>query len=637
MNALRLALGLALVLSAVPADGAYIDSPMLAERVAAGDLPPVERRLPDQPAIADLDRPGFGPGRHGGSLRMLMGRSKDIRMMVVYGYARLVGYDRDFNLVADILAGYEVFEGRVFTLRLRRGHRWSDGHRFTSEDFRYYWEDVATNQQMSPAGPPRVLLVDGEPPRFEVIDETTVRYTWSKPNPFFLTALAGASPLYIYRPAHYLRQFHQRYADPERLGAMVEEENQRNWVALHFRKGRQYKNTNPDLPTLQPWMIVTKPPSDRFVFDRNPYYHRIDPEGRQLPYIDRVLMTIANSKLIPAKTGAGETDLQARNLSFNNFTFIKQGERRNDFTVNLWKSAKGSQVTLYPNLNVNDPAWRRLVREPNFRRALSLAIDRHEINQVIFFGLALECNNTVLPQSQLYRPEYATRWAGYDIEQANRLLDGLGLTEYDGRGIRLLPDGRPMEIIVETAGEDTEQTDVLELVRDSWRKVGIRLFTKPLQREVLRNRIFAGSTLVSVWYGLENGVPTADSSPEELAPTRQHQLQWPKWGQYYETNGKAGEPIDIEAAQRLMRLNDDWRMAGNRAERQRIWHEMLEIHADQAFTIGLIAGVPQPVVVSNRLRNVPEVGVYNWDPGAHFGMYRPDTFWFDQDPGTGRD
>ncbi len=640
MSLLRSIAALAVLLAALPAgagQGPYIDSPMLAERVAAGTLPALQRRLPDTPSVADLNRPGFGPGRHGGSLRMLMGRAKDIRMMVVYGYARLVGYDRDFNLQADILEDYEVSEGRIFTLHLRRGHRWSDGHPFTTEDFRYYWEDIATDPEMSPAGPPRVLLVDGEAPHFEIIDEATVRYTWSKPNPFFLTALAGASPLYIYRPAHYLKRFHQRYAEPEELAQLIEDEGQRNWVALHFRKGRQYKNTNPELPTLQPWAIVTKPPADRFVFERNPYYHRIDADGRQLPYIDRVVMTIASSKLIPAKTGAGESDLQARNLMFNNYTFIKRGERRNGFSVHLWKSAKGSQMTLYPNLNTKDPVWRRLFRETDFRRALSLAINRHEINQAIYFGLALECNNTVLPQSQLYRPEYATKWTAFDLEEANRLLDGLGLTERNDRGVRLLPDGRPMNIIVETAGEDTEQTDVLELIRDSWRQVGIRLFTKPLQREVFRNRIFAGSTLMSVWFGLENGVPTADTSPRDLAPTSQHQLQWPKWGQYYETSGKAGEAADLEVVQRLSRLNTEWRMSVDRKRKQEIWHEMLGIHADQVFTIGLIAGVPQPVVVSNRLRNVPIDGIYNWDPGAHFGIYRPDTFWFAGDADQGQD
>ena len=268
------------------------------------------------------------------------------------------------------------------------------------------------------------------------------------------------------------------------------------------------------------------------------------------------------------------------------------------------------------------------------RRALSLAIDRHEVNQAIYFGLAAEGNNTVLPQSPLYRPEYATMWARRDVARANRLLDGIGLGKRNDRGIRLLPDGRPMEIVVETAGEESEQVDVLQLVHDAWLAIGIKLYTKPSQREVFRNRIFAGSTLMSVWFGLENGLPTAETSPRELAPTSQQQLQWPKWGQFFETGGRAGEPVDLEPARKLLRLNTDWRQFADPERKAKIWHEMLKIHADQVFTIGLVNKVPQPVVVSDRLRNVPVEGIYNWEPGAHFGIHRPDTFWFADGPGA---
>jgi peptide/nickel transport system substrate-binding protein len=155
---------------------------------------------------------------------------------------------------------------------------------------------------------------------------------------------------------------------------------------------------------------------------------------------------------------------------------------------------------------------------------------------------------------------------------------------------------------------------------------------KPEQREVLRNRVFVGSALMSVWTGLENAIPTPETSPEEIAPTSQHQLHWPKWGQYHESGGLAGEAPDTEPAKELMRLNDAWVREFDPTAKADIWHEMLKILADEVFTIGTVRGVPQPVVVANNLRNVPEEGVYNWEPGAYFGVYNPDTFWFDQRP-----
>ncbi|HET6519113.1 MAG TPA: ABC transporter substrate-binding protein [Geminicoccaceae bacterium] len=585
---------------------------------------------PANPRVVEIDGE---VGKPGGELRMLVSQPRDTRLYVVYGYARLVRYDRDLELVPDILDSIDVEDGRAFTLRLRPGHRWSDGHPFTAEDFRFWWEDVANNERLKPTGPEVQLIVDGEPPQFEVIDELTVRYAWSKPNPFFLPALAAATPLFNYQPAHYLKQFHEKYADPAELERMVRAENARDWAQLYGRKHGMYAFDNPDLPTLQPWRLVTRPPATRFVAERNPYFHRVDPEGRQLPYIDRFILDVVDSKLIPIKAGAGETDLQSRGLFFKHYPFLKESEGRNGLKTLLWKEARGAHLALYPNLNVNDPVWRELFRDARFRRALSLGVDRDEINQVLYFGLGTGGNNTVLPESPLYRPEYRESWAAFDPEQANALLDEIGLTGRGAGDVRLLPNGRPMEIIVETAGEDTEQTDALELVADSWRKLGIKLLTKPSQREVFRNRIFSGDTQMAIDVGLENGIPTADMSPEDFAPVHQIHYQWPKWGQYHETKGQAGEPPDEPEAQRLLELFERWRHSGTTGEREKIWAEMLQIHADQVYSIGLIAGVLQPIAVNAKLRNVPEEAIYNWEPGAQFGIYTPDTFWFDDEAG----
>ncbi len=600
----------------------FVEPPMLRLDVSTGRLPPTEKRLPQPPLVVRMDE----PGKHGGALHSLVGRSRDTRLLVVYGYARLVGYDRNLELAPDILESFEVQEGRIFTLRLRKGHRWSDGHPFTAEDFRYYWEDVANNKELSPAGPPRDLLVDGEPPKFEILSDTVLRYTWHKPNPHFLPRQAGASPLFIYRPAHYLKPLHKKYSEKVRK-AEADGTAKRRWSAVHNRADNLYESDNPDLPTLQPWMNTTRPPADRFVAVRNPYFHRVDERGQQLPYIDRFVLAVADPKLIPAKTGAGEADLQARDVHFNNYTFLKQGEKQNGYRTLLWRPGKGSHFALFPNLNTKDPVWRQLLRDVRFRRALSLGIDRSLVNQVLYFGLAIESNNTVLPQSPLFREAYRDRWARYDRKAAIPLLEEIGLKKGKD-GVRRLPDGRPLEIIVETAGESTEHSDVLELIRETWREVGIKVFTKPSQREAWRNRIYSGETVMSVWGGIENGLATPDTSPDELAPMSQTQLQWPKFGQYFETGGKSGEPVDMPEVKELQRLYEVWMSATSRREREQAWHAMLALHAEQQFTIGVVSGVPQPVVARDTLMNVPERGFYNWDPGAFFGIYRPDTFWF---------
>lgn len=604
--------------------------PMLKDQVQSGQLPPMQERLPLKPRVIDFENYDKTLGKYGGDLRLLMGKAKDLGQITVYTYARLVGYAPDYTIQPDIAEAFVVGDGKDFTFKLRKGHRWSDGHPLTSEDFRYFWEDMVKNEKLGQKGIPSEMLVDGEEPKFQVIDELTFRYTWEKPNPSFLPALAAPSPLYIYRPAHYMKQFHARYVDEEELAQKVKDANARDWAALHTRMQRQRRPENPDLPTLQAWRNTTAPPSTRFVFERNPYFHRVDPNGRQLPYIDRLIMSVVSKDVIAAKAGTGEADLQARYLQFSDVPYLKRGEKKNNYTTRLWSLGKGSQVALFPNLNAKDEVWRNIIQDVRFRRALSLGINRKEINEVIYFGLAYPSANTVMPQSALYKPKYSQMWTEYDREKANALLDEMGLDKRDSDGTRLLPDGRRAEITIETAGESAEETDVLELITDQYREIGLKIFVRSSQRDIFRRRAYSGDTLISVFSGLNNAVATSAMNPEELAPTDQAQLQWPMWGQYSGTNTKAGEPINMDSAMVQMQLFNQWMLAESDEERERIWHNMLSGYADEVFTIGTVNNSRQPVVVSNDLRNVPENGIYAWEPTSYFGIYKPDTFWFDR-------
>ena len=622
---------LAWLCAALPAGAqapAQAEPPILARSVEEGRLPPMRERLPSEPLVTDLAAMDREPGVYGGALRILEAQARDTRRMVVFGYARLAGYRPDGSIRPDIARAIDVEEGRRFTIHLRAGHRWSDGEPFTAEDFRYYWEDVVNDPKLGKNGLPRELLVDGKGPSVTFLDPLTIRYEWDRPNPLFLPAMAGSLPLEIFRPAHYLKRFHAKYADPAELERLVGEAGQRNWVALHFKLDQSYKNTNPELPSLQPWVLATEPPADRYVFRRNPFFHRVDAAGRQLPYIDEVAMTIAGAGLIPAKVAGGEADLQANFLNFGNYAFIKRAAERQDYDVRRWRSGRGSRVALYPNLTVADPAWRAILRDVRFRRALSLAINREDINQVVYYGLARPSNDTILAGTRLFEPDLATRWAGHDPAAADALLDAMGLTERNGAGIRLRPDGEPVTIVLETAGEEAEQSDVLQLVTEDLARVGIGLIVKPVERDTLERRLAAGSTVMAVAPGLENGAPVPSDAPDELAPTASAQFQWPDWGLHFESAGRLGSAPDLPFAAELVRLATAWRATIDPRAQADIWRRMLEINADEVVRIGLVADVDQVVVVSNRLRNVPKAALYNFNPGAFFGMHRPDTFFF---------
>lgn len=602
------------------AAGAMIETPLLKSLVKTGHYPPVDERVPQIPKVIDLPAQGRENGRHGGRIRMLMGREKDIRMAVYYGYSRLIGYNSKLELEADILRSFEVREGREFTFHLRPGHKWSDGHPFTAEDFRFFWEDIATNKDVSGGGPHRHLLVNDKPPRFEVIDELTVRYTWDEPNAYFLPSIAGTRALYIYAPSHYLKKFHAKYGDKKKLG--------KKWAKTFSKRTRQFQPADPYMPTLEAWKLQTEPPSSLYVFARNPFFHRVDTMGRQLPYADSMTIAVGSGSLIPAKTGSGDSDLQGRYLRFDDYTFLKAAEKQGTAKVKLWNHTVGSALAIYPNLNTKDESWRTAFRDVQVRRALSLAINRREINKAIFYGLAKESANTIVGESPLFKADYAKAYAQFDIAEANRLLDQSVLAKRDGSGVRLLPDGRRAELILETTGESSMQTDVLSLVRDSWRKIGILMYPRPTHRDLFRKRVYAGDTIISAWPGYDNALATADMSPLEFAPTSKYHYQWPQWGDYYWTKGKAGVAPDLPEARRLVELLRAWEAARETEARRDIWHEILKLHAEQVFSIGTVNGAMQPIAHAPNLRNVPENGLWSFVPSAYFGVYMPDTFWF---------
>jgi peptide/nickel transport system substrate-binding protein len=607
--------------------GAGGEAPALAKLVAAGQLPPLAQRLPEHPRVMAADPDAV----YGGELRTLIGTLKDTKLLFVYGYARLVGFDRDYHLVPDIAERVDVTEGgRIFTFHLRKGHRWSDGAPFTSGDFEYFWNYVANNDELSPGGPPSTLSVDGEMPKVTFSDPLTVRFQWSKPNNLFLADQASAYPTILFRPAHYLKQFHKAFNDPDALKKLARAEGKRNWAALHNKKDSMYVMDNPDLPTLQPWRTTVGPPAQVFVAERNPYFHRVDERGRQLPYIDRVVMLLVERAVIPVKTSTGESDLQARYLTFDQVPFLRKNAPKAGFQVFLWNTGVPSTVAIYPNLTTSEPVMRKLLQDRRFRQALSLGINRDEINHVLYYGLGLPGQNTVL-RNPTGHEEPRMAYARFDLVQANRLLDEMGLTAHDGSGFRLRPDGRRLDLIVETSGDESEHTDVLELVKDTWAELGIDLLIRPSQLEVFRRRVSSGEAMMSAYLGnFGFGLPTPDMSPDWLAPVRLEQLQWPRWGAYFESKGRDGEAPTLPAARRLVELYKRWLVSSDADERTRVWAEMLDINAEEVFTIGIVGGTLQPVVVKNGLRGVPVKGIYAWDPGSHFGIYTPDAFYWEK-------
>ncbi len=588
----------------------FNEAPMLAELVKEGKLPPVEKRLPQELLVVT---PVEEIGQYGGTWRRVAVGVNDADIISNrLTYENLVRWSSDGKkIIPNVATKWTVAdEGRTFTIYLRKGIKWSDGQPFTADDIIFYYEDVLLNKDLTPIFPDW-LTVNGKPGRIEKVDDYTIRFKFDAPYGLFMQILAGPSARYITQyPAHYLKQYHINYVAKEKLESMAKEAGFQLWHQL-FENKRNWQS--PDCPRIWAWVITTPPPSPTVIATRNPYYWKIDPAGNQLPYIDKVSFSIVeNIEVLNMKAMSGEIDMQFRNIMWTNYTLLMENKDKGNYRVLKWISAEGSNALLMPNLNHKDPVLRKLFENIDFRRALSLAINRDEINQLAYLGMGKPRQAAVIPQCPYYKEEYEKAYAEYDPNRANQLLDKIGLTKRDKDGFRLRPDGKTLTVTIEYATLFGPWTDVAAMVKKYWEAVGVKTLQKEESRDLFSTRGRAGEFDIGIWTMDRCFIPlvepfywipgTGTGSPPNNA------IEYWRW---YRTGGKEGEkpPEDIV---KVYQLYDKAKSTTNEVARTNYAHEIMRLNAKNLWVIGIVGCLPQIVIVKNNFRNVPEVAIQEW-------------------------
>jgi len=580
----------------------FNEAPMLAELVKQGKLPPVEQRLPKDPVIIE---PLEEIGQYGGTWRRAMLGVGDRAGLDRITWDPLVRFDWDNKTVVPNLAErWKVTnEGKVFTFYLRRGVKWSDGKPFTADDILFWYQDILLNKDITPVFPVW-MTVEGSPGTVEKVDDYTVRFTFPKSYGAFLIRLAGSYGCAMYTPKYYLSQFHPKYTPMEKLNAMTKDAGFTYWYQLFSARNDIYNN--PELPTLRPWKTVTGMVPGRVIWERNPYYWKIDIAGNQLPYIDRIVHDVVeNIEVINLKAVSGEIDMQHRHITWENYPLFIQNQSKGDYRVLKWKLAEGSNAVLAFNLNHKDPVLRSLFQNKKFRIALSLAINREEINQICYLGLGEPSQITIIPGSPYYVKEAAKLYTEYDPRKANQLLDQVGLSKRDKDGFRLRPDGKRLEITIEFAEIFGPYRHVAELVSNYWNKVGVKTEIKIQSRELCGQRWRAGEHDVGMFQG-DRGWDPFPEIAHWLIPKGHSNVNAPQWGLWYETLGKQGEePTDPEV---IKAFNLEKKIYSTTSEKERILlgKQLVKLGAENVWKIGLVGVLPGLVVVKNNFRNVIE-------------------------------
>ncbi len=611
--------------------GKYKESPLLAEQVKAGKLPAVDSRLPEQPLVVPVTEKN---GEYGGTWRRAFLGPADAN-----NYVRVV-YDALFRFAPDgakiepkIAAGAESSpDFKVWTIKLRKGSRWSDGEPFTTDDIMFWYKDVLQVKELTPSLPGWIKNADGTPAKVEKIDDVTIRFTYNDPATLFLTAVAnadGADRGYaMFLPAHYLKKFHIAYTPKEDLERMAQSAGFKTWTELFATKNAPPEN--PERPTMAAWAPVTRVSDPVFTLRRNPYFVGVDPGGNQLPYIDEVRFTyFADVQALNLQAIAGNFDMQERHIQMTNYPVFKEQEKNGKYRVITWPTFGGSDAVIAFNQTYTaDPVMGKLLATRDFRIALSLAINRDQIRDSVFLGLGENRQPVPAPWHPNFPgQEWAAKYTEFNPDQANKMLDALGLAKRDAQGVRLMENGKAATVEISVVPAFGAWPDVAQLVAKDWESVGIRTIVQIRERALNLSMQESNQLMTEVWNEDSTGFPFTGNS--KVDPRNANILNLgPLFTTWLNSKGKEGvEPT--APVKRIMELVDTARKVGPEGQAKAA-QELFRIWSDEVYEIGTVGLTPmiQGVVVINaKFHNVPATMGNDW-PLRSPGNARTEQFYF---------
>ena len=612
----------------------YNEAPMLAELVKSGKLPPVEQRLPVASDVYVV-KPVEEIGQYGGTWRMVVTDPGMGLWNMANEVEPLIRWRPDLKGYQPGLAKSWTYspDGKTCTIVLRKGVKWSDGHPFTVDDLMFWWNDLILNKDY-PENPPRWAWRAGKLMTVRKVNDYTIQFSFSEPYYTFHAALAQGfwENVGYLAPKHYLSKFHPKY-NPQ----------MKDYTKL--REIRTNPHLNPDYPVLYAWKTVSWDAAKGvLIAERNPYYWKVDTQGNQLPYIDRVQVTILQDpKLIPLEAIAGKLDCQVRGFEMRDLSLLMENQEKGGYRVIRWEYGDGGAPMIFIDWDIKDPKLRPVFRNQDFRIALSIAINRNRINQIIFQGLGKIQNATMSkyllhynhPEGKKVHEEWAKAYSEYNPAKAKELLDRAGLKDVNNDGFRELPDGTPFKLLFDVGATDLQSIDACNLIAEDWKAVGVNAAVNAISGELWGARGRSGEFHFQVFgYGSEVDLLTYPDNVFPVGNSRFHPLT----GLWQQTGGKEGEePTGV--MKELLDLYEKAIGTRREIERNGVVLEAIKLHIKHGpFIYAPVADLPAPIVVKNNFRNVPGIGkapngiVYRpilgpWAPGFP-GTADPCQFFF---------
>lgn len=598
---------------AVAADGS-LEAPMLAAKVAAGELAPLAERLPAEPKVigpgvllSEESLPDWTPGQYkDGSVIRTAHSVADWApdVFVMLNEPALSAPDLGVqNIQGNVLKSFEVSDDNtIFTFHMRQGLKWSDGEPVTTEDVRFTWENIYGNEKLTPAGLKARFRVGndpkGEPGVLEIIDDYTFKITYPSPYGSFLRNLViegwnGYTELI--NPAHVLKKWHTDFTPIEELTEELTKNNlTEEWWTLFGQKWCQNWDVTRErcigYPTVNPWVLQASDSPATKIFERNPYYFKVDTEGKQLPYIDKIVsQQVEDVEAVNLKVLTGEVDFLRESTGLVKVPLYKENEEKGGFNTVLLDMHVDSS-TIFLNQTFDNPVWQQLSQDVRFRKALSHAINRDEIIESIYYGFAGYPLKSVGEENSTY-----------DVEQANALLDELGMTERDGDGFRLGPDGEPFSMLVEHGAHAPDLEPIAELLAEQMKDVGINFQIKRIDSQLWGQRNTANELQATVfWAHDQNG-----DNDRLMGNLGLFGRQWNTW---YTTGGTEGVEPPAWVMEALDRNKARWEAVAGEEEYNALAEEGYAWQQANIPQITIVENVKYPMIANKNLRNVPSAG-----------------------------
>ena len=591
---------LVLLCALVPCAPALADTvkeaPMLTELVQSGQLPALEERLPKTPYVSTL---GTADAVYGGQMELAFSTAScsEFGWMNKAYVLKSKGLGSTDELPeGNLVEEYTISEdAKVYSFRIREGLKWSDGVPVTTEDVRFWWQDVINNSAIT-ASIPAMWCTNGTPMTLDIIDEYSFVCTFADANILFpwQLSLAWQNETMFFLPSHYLKQLHIDYADQAELTAKCEAAGYtiNDWAEYFTAYGWGPDGPNSLLtakigcPTLYPYVVTSNPTVGVYIAQRNPYYWEVDELGRQLPYIDSVRITqVADVSTLLMKIMAGEVDYARESMAISDYPMLKQNEANGGYVALPMKS----HDAMFFHFNYGymlDEEWQQIVNMRQFRQALNMAMDRDTIIENVYLGLAEKPNH--FP-------------AEYDVAKANELLDSIGMDQRDSEGYRLTPSGKPFFINFQYAEYGTDFTQVLEILQQNWADIGIRMTPKITDGSYITQLNNASEIQTRMFFC---DFPVCDGNPvmwDWSIPIRASL----RYQVYYNTSGKEGEvpPADVKT---IYDMTFRMKQATTLEDIAAVWTDIKQELYDSVFWFLPVENKVAPVVYSARMKNIVE-------------------------------